>query len=150
MTRAPLESHVSERALDEMTKEVARQRKKREPKPKAPELPAWFTAQTLQHADAVNADEHPTLRATPLDTILAMLLDDETEVESSYGERTAIRIKTIASGPVFRVAVLALRLEHADAAAVAEHRRLSATIEQLKEQRDALGEKLPREVRRGW
>lgn len=85
--------------------------------------------------------DYPLLLATPLETIAALLLYDDTEVETSYGESTTVRLKTIQSSAVFRVAVLALRLAHADAELVAEHRRIGEAIAKLKEQREAVGEK---------
>lgn len=150
MTRKPMGAHEVVQH-DELLAEIEKQNgKRRRAKAAKQQTPEWFRNPTLNHTDTVNAVDYPLLLATPLETIAALLLHDDAEVESTYGDTTSARLKTLQSGPVFRVAVMALRLEHADAAAVAEHRRLSATIEQLKEQRDAIGEKIPREVRRGW
>lgn len=129
---------------------VARNKRQRAPKPPQPELPAWFQNPMLKHTDTIEVGAYPLLLATPLETIAALLLADDTEIETPFTGEQRVQIKTIPHPKVFRIAVLALRLERADVAAIAEHRRLQAEIDQLKTKLEEVGEKLPREVRRGW
>ncbi len=90
------------------------------------------------------------LKDTPLATIEAILCAPETIFDAGYGDRDNLRMQKLPSGYLLRMAILALRLERADAAKVAEHSRLTKVIEQLKAERERLGEDLPAEARRNW
>ncbi len=115
-----------------------------DPNPPNNPLPGWWPIDV-----AVADEERSLLRPTALETITVVLCWPELKLgfEYSTGHDDKLGLEGLPSQRVLRQAILALRRERTDQAALEQYLKLEDAIAELQNKRELLFNQLPRELR---